>query len=93
MGCPAYCVKFSTCNNNEEARETEKILSACWDNIKNIKLDKRYNCYSKFHGSRLEYYNYGTCPECEDVYINRIDEFPPVYEELTEICRNCKKEK
>jgi hypothetical protein len=91
MSCPSYCVKFSTCNNNEEARETEKILSACWDNIKDIKLDKNRGCYYKFINGIMNYYNFGVCPQCNDVYINRMDEFPPVYEELTNICRDCNK--
>jgi len=92
MNCPSYCVNFSTCNNNEEARETEKILSACWDNIKDIKLDKNRGCYYKFGNSMMNFYNFGICPECHDLYLNRIDEFPPEYKELNDICRNCSKQ-
>jgi hypothetical protein len=91
MDCPAYCVRFSTCTNDKEAKKTEKILKACWDNIKDIKLDKRRGCYYKYISGLAHYYNFGVCPECKDVYINRIDEFPPIYKELIDICRECKK--
>ncbi|MBU0964688.1 hypothetical protein KKC06_06640 [Patescibacteria group bacterium] len=92
MSCPAYCVKFSTCINDQEARETEKKLKACWDNIKDIKLDKRRGCYYKYINGVANYYNFGICPECGEVYIDKTDDFPPIYKELIEICRSCKNE-
>jgi len=91
MNCPSYCVKFSTCHNDEEAKRTEKFLNACWDNIKDIKLNKKYGCYYKFGNRIVNYYNFGICPSCGDVYLNRIDDFPPVYKELDNLCRECDK--
>ena len=89
--CEAYCIDFSTCHDDLEAKETEKRLKACWDNLKDIKLDKRRGCYFKYVNGIPNYYNFGTCPKCGDVYIDKIEDFPPVYEELENECRKCLK--
>jgi hypothetical protein len=89
MNCPSYCTRFSTCHDDVEARETEKRLKACWDNLKDIRLHKTNGCYYKFINGVMNFYNIGTCPECGDVYLDKIEDYPPDYKKITEICRAC----
>lgn len=41
----SVCMTFSTCQDEGPgARKSEIRIKACWDNIKDLKLDKKVRC-------------------------------------------------
>ena len=84
------CNTFTTCPkyNEEELKEFQRI-KACWDNVGDIQYDKETGCFFKIEDEQKIFFNYGTCPICNEMYVSRIG-IKCVYKELTEICRECK---
>lgn len=58
--------------------------------MSDIKYDKNSGCFYMIEDDKKIFFNYGTCPICDEMYISRLGVYYK-YKELNEICRECEK--